>query len=332
MRKLDNRRYQVDNGEKMKAVLLERGELKIKEVLPPVPSGEEALIRVIKAGICNTDLEIIRGYMEFEGILGHEFVGEVVESSRKDLRGKRVVGEINIFCNQCEFCLKGLPRHCSSRKVLGIYRKDGVFAEFVTLPLINLHLLPQEVSDHQAVFVEPLASALEILEQIEVRKKESILVIGDGKLGLLIAQVMKLESDEVYCLGKHERKLELIRKRNVKVFLKEEDIAQKFDLVVEATGKKEGLRVALSYVKPRGKIVLKSTFKGNLCLDVSKIVVDEIELIGSRCGPFPRAIEVLKSGRVDVEGMVDGEFPLDEALQAFRLAQKPGVMKILLSI
>lgn len=314
----------------MKALVLENKKLLIKDIPSPLPSEKEALVKVLKAGICNTDLELVKGYMAFEGVPGHEFVGCVVQALNKSWVGKRVVGEINIPCGQCEFCRKGEAKHCPSRDILGITNKNGAFAEFLTLPLANLHRLPDEVSDTRAVFVEPLAAALEILEQIRVRKDESVLVLGDGKLGLLVAQVMRLKTKKVSCLGKHRRKLNILMKKGIETSISVNRFHHKYDIVIEATGKEEGLRVSLSRVKPRGRVILKSTVAGESSADFSKIVVDEIQLIGSRCGPFLKAINLLRNELVDVEEMVDGEFPLGRALEAFSLAQKPGTMKVLI--
>jgi threonine dehydrogenase-like Zn-dependent dehydrogenase len=315
----------------MKAVILKERKINVEEVpLPSVEEGE-ALIRVIKAGICNTDLEMIKGYMDFEGILGHEFVGCVVEAPVKDWIGKRVVGEINISCRRCEMCQAGYPKHCSSRRVLGIQGKDGVFAEFMTLPLSNLHSVPSKISDVGAVFAEPLAAALEISDQIQIRKEHEVLVLGDGKLGLLIAQVVLNQTPEVFCVGHHPRKLAILQRKGIRTCLKNCDRDQKFDIIVEATGNPKGISEALNRIRPRGKIVMKSTFYGESEIDISRMVIDEIQLIGSRCGPFKRALNFLKSKLIDVRDMVDGDFPLEEAQEAFELAKRPETIKVLLT-
>lgn len=313
----------------MKTLFFEKGQLLIKTLPQPSPQENEALIKVLKAGICNTDLELIRGYMGFEGILGHEFVGRVVKTIDSNLMGKRVVGEINLACGKCEFCLEGMKEHCPWRQVLGISGKNGAFAEYLTLPLDNLHLLPPSISNIEAVFIEPLAASLEILEQIRIKGQDSVLVLGDGKLGLLIAQVMKLKTPRVSCAGKHKRKLEILKEKEIETYLSRRKLREKFDVVIEATGNEKGLSEALSLVKPRGRIVLKSTFQGKAKVDISKVVVNEIHLIGSRCGPFVRAVEVLGKKQVEVKKMVDGDFPLDKAKEAFALAQKPGAIKVL---
>jgi threonine dehydrogenase-like Zn-dependent dehydrogenase len=315
----------------MKAVVLEKGKIRLKDIRNPFPLENEVLVKVLKAGICNTDLELVKGYMEFEGVLGHEFVGQVVQTPKKSWLDRRVVGEINLSCGECDLCRRGLTRHCLRREVLGIQNKNGAFAEFLTLPLKNLHLLPSNISDAEGVFIEPLAAALEILEQIPLGRKDSVLVLGDGKLGLLAAQVMKLQTEKVHCRGRHERKLEILKKRNIQTSLSGEKLEQKFDVVVEATGKEKGIEEALLWVNPRGRVILKSTFKQKVNVDISKIVVDEIQLIGSRCGPFHKAIDVLKKKSVDVEALVDADFPLDRVEEAFVMAQKPEVIKVLLT-
>ncbi|MFB0565844.1 MAG: alcohol dehydrogenase catalytic domain-containing protein [Candidatus Aminicenantaceae bacterium] len=315
----------------MKALLRERGKLTVRDVSKPLPLDDEALVKVIKAGICSTDLELAKGYMEFEGILGHEFVGRVVKTRESTWAGKRVVGSINLTCGKCPFCLEGMEKHCQSRKVLGISGKHGAFAEFLTLPLANLYPLPSNISDSTAVFIEPLAASLEIFEQVKIEQNDSVLVLGDGKLGLLIAQVMKLKTNNVSCLGKYERKLEILKEKGIKTYSSRRETGGMFDVLVEATGNERGLQEALSWIKPKGKIVLKSTFKGFARVDISKIVVDEIQLIGSRCGPFQKAIDVLSKELIEVDRMIDGDFPLEKAQEALVMAQKPGIMKILIS-
>ena len=269
--------------------------------------------------------------MNFEGVLGHEFVGRVVQADEKRWIDKRVVGEINIACGDCEYCRRGQTKHCLFRSVLGVQNKNGAFAEFLTLPVDNLHLLPRSVSDTEGVFVEPLAAALEIFDQIPIAKKDSVLVLGDGKLGLLVAQVMKLKAGEVHCRGKYEKKLELLRKKDIQTSLAGERLEKRFDVVVEATGIERGLEESLKWIKPRGKIVLKTTTREKTRVAISRVVVDELQLIGSRCGPFLKAIDVLKRKRVRVEEMVDGDFPLEKAEQAFTMAREPGVMKVLIT-
>ena len=315
----------------MKAVILKERRISVEEIpLPSIEEGE-ALIKVIKAGICNTDLEMIKGYMDFEGILGHEFVGCVVQAPVKGWIGKRVVGEINIPCHKCEMCQEGYPKHCSSRRVLGIQDKDGVFAEFVTLPLSNLHNLPPEISDEEAVFIEPLAAALDVLEQVQIRKEHEVLVLGDGKLGLLIAQVVRTQTPHVFCIGHHPRKLAMLQKRGIQTASNKNDWNQKFDIIVEASGNPKGIPEALNRIKPRGKIVAKSTFYGDSEINISRMVIDEIQLIGSRCGPFKRALDYLRNKLIRVKDMIDGDYPLEDAQEAFELAKKPDTIKVFLT-
>jgi threonine dehydrogenase-like Zn-dependent dehydrogenase len=316
----------------MKALVFIERKLQVKIIPLPQPSEDEVLIKVLKSGICNTDLEITKGYMNYEGVLGHEFVGYVVQSHQEKWNGKRVVGEINIPCSTCEACRDGMQKHCASRKILGISNKDGAFAEYLTLPIENLHEVPPEISDEEAVFIEPLAAAFRILEQVEIKKSDRILVLGDGKLGMLDAQVMRLESDNVACLGKHKRKLDVLRKMGVKILHKDQsrEDTHQFDIVIEATGSGEGLSEAIFRVKPCGKVIMKSTFSERSLVDVSKIVVDEIKIIGSRCGPFEKAIDSLKKKQVRVKEMIDGVFLIEEADKAFAAAEDPATVKVLL--
>ena len=315
----------------MKALVFDNGELSLKQVPDPVSTPGEALVKVLKAGICNTDLEIAKGYMQFSGILGHEFVGRVEEAHDKHLVGRRVVGEINLFCGTCDFCTRGETRHCPSRQVLGIAGKNGAFAEYLTLPEKNLHILPESLPLNEGVFIEPLAAALQVLEQVRVAQDDRVLVLGDGKLGLLIARVLAMVSDSVFCVGKHERNLALLHESGIQTFMKGEILEPGFPIIVEATGNEEGLHTALQMVLPGGTVVLKSTYRGIQSFDVSKIVVNEVRLIGSRCGPFPMALKVLEDKKIDVEDIIDGDFPLEQALEGFVLARKPGTLKVLLT-
>jgi threonine dehydrogenase-like Zn-dependent dehydrogenase len=315
----------------MKAVVLEGKSIRVEDRPDPVPKKGEALIRVSKAGICNTDLELAKGYMDFEGILGHEFVGKVVEASQKEWIGNRVVGEINLPCGQCAICLKGDSRHCPSRKVLGIHQKDGVFAEFVTLTRENLHVIPSSISDVEAVFIEPLAAAIAILDHVCPDRNTDILVLGDGKLGLLAAQVFQTRSFNVFCVGHHSRKLGLIAKRGIHTAKDTLGWDRKFDFIIEATGNPQGIEDALCLIEPKGKIVMKSTFQGLANIDISTLVVNEIQLVGSRCGSFVKAIEFLEKESLEMERMVEADFPLENALKAFEKARDPGVIKVLLT-
>lgn len=318
----------------MKALRFTGGELKLAEIDRP-DTPREALVRVLKSGICNTDVEIVRGYAGFEGTIGHEFVGVVEESADKpELIGKRVVGEINVGCGKCERCAKGDPRHCHGRMVLGIKGRDGAHAEFLTLPVRNLVEVPDGVTDDQAVFVEPLAAAFGITEQVDIRPDTSVAVIGDGKLGLLCAFTMSLRTKDLIIVGKHEEKLELAEARDIEaVWLptigKFEPV---FDVVIEASGSESGFATALDMVKPRGKIVLKSTFSGKPQWEAWRVVVDEISIVGSRCGHFEPALKLLEDGKIDLSDMISAELPLSKGVKAMAEAQKNGVMKVLLAM
>lgn len=313
----------------MKALYLQ-DQLELKEIETPSPDSRSALIKVKMAGICNTDLEIVKGYMGFRGVPGHEFVGRVERAADSKWVGKTVAGEINLGCGRCDYCLKGLSRHCPNRSVLGILHHHGAFAEYMTLPVGNLHPIPEGLSDRQAVFVEPVAAALEILEQLHIEPNHRVALIGDGKLGLLISQVLRLTGCQVLLIGKHARKLDLARHWGVDTVLLSELPEQKFDVVVEASGAASGVATAMQLVRPRGTIVLKSTYHGNLELDAAPIVINEVQVLGSRCGPFAAAIRILKQGSVDVESLIDQIYPFDQALQAFEHAGQKGSLKILL--
>lgn len=305
-------------------------------------------MRVRLAGICNTDVEILRGYHDFHGTPGHEFVGEVAEvrgvsaARRKKWLGRRVTGEINIHCSSlgyrpvCGFCRRGLLTHCARRKVLGIIGHDGAFAEYLTLPLENLHLVPGNVSDEQAVFVEPLAAACEILAQVDAKKFTEAAVLGDGKLAQLIAMVLRTELPRVVMYGKHADKLAMAQRAGITTKKVRGDasdlgrIRENYRLVVEATGSPSGLALAQHMTEPRGTLVLKSTFHGAAPVETWPIVVKEITVVGSRCGPFAKAIALLRSGRVDPAPLITRTFPLAQAAEAMRFAQRDGVMKVLL--
>ena len=303
--------------------------------VPAPAAGGEAVVRVTLSGVCNTDLEIARGYAGFEGTIGHEFVG-VVESApgAPHLVGRRVVGEINAGCGACELCAAGDPRHCPRRTVLGIVGRDGAHAEFLTLPAVNLLALPNSIPDERAVFCEPLAAACGITERVSVREGERVAVVGDGKLGLLCAQALRvLTGAEVTLVGRHESKMEIARRRGVET-LKASGLpgaaARAFDVAVEASGSPEGFRTALSLLRPRGTLVLKSTFHGKTELEAAPVVVDEMSIVGSRCGRFAPALELLAANAVDVEGLIHEEFPLAEGVRAVQRAAEPGVLKVLI--
>ena len=294
----------------------------------PIPPAGESLVRVSLAGICNTDVEITRGYMDFMGIIGHEFVG-VAESG--PLAGQRVVGEINAACGHCVMCRRAHRTHCSQRNVLGILNRQGAMAEWLVLPDENLHRVPDAVSDGQAVFVEPLAAALEILEQAHIRPTERVVVIGDGKLGQLVTQVLALTGCDLALVGRHPDKLIRAEQRSVQTCLDSAAVQLKgADVVVDCAGSDEGLALAAQLVRPRGRIVLKSTFHGGQTLAMTPLVVSEVTMIGSRCGPFDAALRLLVRRLVDVEPLIDVVMPLAHGIAAFERAQAPGIMKVLL--
>jgi threonine dehydrogenase-like Zn-dependent dehydrogenase len=316
----------------MQGLWLEDGELRWREDLPvPERPPGETLVRVLRAGICNTDLELVRGYYPYAGIPGHEFVGRVVEGP-EELAGKRVVGEINAVCHQCESCREGRSSHCENRTVLGIVGRDGAFAEYLTLPVENLHQVPGEISTEAATFVEPLAAALEIQEQVTVGSGARVVVVGDGKLGQLIAQTLSLTGCELTVIGRHRSKLELLSARGIATAGRVELEPGRFDVAVECTGNAEGFALARRALRPRGTLVLKSTYAGELTVDVSSVVVDEITLVGSRCGPFAPALDLLAKGEVDVEPLIQARYRLQEGLEAFAHAARPGVLKVLVEI
>jgi threonine dehydrogenase-like Zn-dependent dehydrogenase len=321
-------------NETMKALRFENNQLKLAEIAKP-ENESEALIRVTKTGICNTDLEIVRGYAGFSGTIGHEFVGIVEESDDKTWIGKRVVGEINAGCGICEKCLQGDSRHCPMRTVLGIHGRDGAHAEFLTLPARNLLEVPANVADEQAVFVEPLAAAFGITEQIEITENTRVAVIGDGKLGILCAFALSLKSKNIVLVGKHREKLSVAARHNIEGILLSDGVPKlnrSFETVVEASGSESGFATALDLLRPHGKMVLKSTFQGNTNLEMWRVVVDEITIVGSRCGKFAPALELLEKGLVNVEDLISEEFPLEKGVQAMDRAAEKGVMKVLLSM
>jgi threonine dehydrogenase-like Zn-dependent dehydrogenase len=316
----------------MKGLWLENNQLELRTNIPiPEPPPGEALVRVLRAGICNTDLELIKGYYPYTGIIGHEFVG-IVEQGPKQLINQRVVGEINAACGNCRFCRRGQPTHCENRTVLGIVNRNGAFAEYLSLPIENLHLVPENVSTAAATFTEPIAAALEIQQQIQISKDDRVLVVGDGKLGQLIAQTLALTGCELLVVGRHEDKLINLAGKGIKTGLADSVTDRYFDISVDCTGNPEGFNIARRALRPRGKLILKSTYAGNLSLDASSLVVDEITLIGSRCGPFVPALELLATGKVDVQYLIDSSYPLSQGLEAFEKAKTKGVLKVLLEM
>jgi len=321
----------------MKAVVFTKdNELKlVNDYKKPVPKAGEALVRVTLAGICNTDYEITKGYMGYEGILGHEAVGIVEEVNGKDqsLVGKRVVPEISYGCKEpdCPWCAQKLYRHCPERHTLGIWRKDGVFAQYFTMPTEVLFEVPENVPDRQAVFVEPLAAALEINEQHHIKPFEKVIILGDGKLGIITALALNAQNFDVTIVGKHQNKLDIAKAQGVKTaLLNEFKIEKIYDVVVEATGSISGFETALALTKPRGVLVLKSTVAASKEFNLAPIVIDEITVLGSRCGQFPAALRLLKSGHVDFSPLISAEYPVDKALEAFEKNKEKDTLKVLI--
>ena len=302
----------------------------IQELPRPEPGPGEVLVSVHLAGICRTDLEVLKGYHGFQGVMGHEFVGEVAGPQESPWLGRRVVGEINLGCGECDLCRRGLARHCRQRRVLGLKDHDGAFAHYLTLPAANLHAVPLEVPDVLAVFTEPLAAALRVLEVAPVPPSARVLVVGDGPLGLQISWVMAVSGADVHLAGRHPEHLALARPRGVAAFLAADLPAGDYDLVVEASGSPSGLDLALTRVRPRGTVVLKSTYAGRYPLDPAVLVVPEVSLMGCRCGPFADALRLLKDSRVDPRPLIDRTFPLAQGLEALAWAQRPGVLKVLI--
>jgi alcohol dehydrogenase len=286
----------------------------------------------LSAGICNTDLELLRGYYGFSGVPGHEFVGEVVAADDSSLPGRRVVGEINLACGKCDWCSKGLGRHCPKRSVLGIVRHDGAFREVLTLPESNLHIVPDSIPTEAAVFVEPLAAACEILDQATIPDGAEVAVLGDGKLGLLVAQVLTAASKKVHLYGRHKTKLRIAERAGAETIVAGKTVpVSAYDWVVEATGSQRGLEQAVRMARPRGTVFLKSTVHGQVRIDTAPIVVNEITLIGSRCGRFEPALELLKSERLNVLEMISERMKLADARRGFEVAGRRGVLKVLLN-
>jgi threonine dehydrogenase-like Zn-dependent dehydrogenase len=313
----------------MKALWLEDRTLSVRDLPVPDAAGE-ALIRVRLSGICGTDLELVRGYYPYAGVLGHEFVGEVVESPDSSWIGARVVGEINAACGMCQACLAGRPTHCENRTVLGIVGRDGVHAEYTRLPLANLHRVPDSVADEAAVFTEPIAAAVEILQQVHVLPTDRVLLIGAGRLGQLVAQVLALTGCRLSVVARHEQQRALLASRGIAMIAAKDVEPRRWDVVVEATGAPSGFDLARVALRPRGTLVLKSTYHGEITLDLAPFVVDEITIVGSRCGPFAPALHLLERGDVDPTPLIAGRFPLREAVEAMRVAGEPGTMKVLL--
>jgi threonine dehydrogenase-like Zn-dependent dehydrogenase len=306
-------------------------DLRVRDDLPvPDPPPGEALIRVTLAGLCHTDIELTRGYYPYTGVLGHEFVG-IVERAPGDpaWEGRRVVGEINATCGACDTCRAGRPSHCERRTVLGIVNRDGAFADYVALPIANLHAVPDGVPDTTAVFTEPVAAACEVLAQVPIAAADRVVVFGEGKLGQVVAQVIATTGCALAVVGRHARKLAHLESRGIATRL-DAPPPRAADVVVECTGRREGLQAAIAALRPRGTLVLKSTFAGETTLALSPLVVDEITIVGSRCGPFAPALAALASGAVIVAPLIDARYALADALAAFERAQAPGTLKVLI--
>ena len=317
----------------MRALVLEN-QLTLQTTRPK-PNGlpEEALIQVLQAGICSTDLHMVTGYMGFQGVLGHEFVGMVEQApNHRSLVGKRMVGEINAACRTCETCLNGHPTHCPNRTTLGIMGRDGAFADYLSLPIKNLYELPMHISNEHAVFIEPLAAACEIPQLISIKPKDRIIVLGDGKLGLLCSQVLALSGCQVTLLGRHTENHSWLEKKGIAVTSKSEDILPGADVVIEVTGTSKGLTLAAQLVRPRGTIVLKSTYNGNVMVNMTELVIREISVIGSRCGPFAPALRLLAAGTIEVEPLIHARFSLNDGIKAMDQAAQPGTLKVLLQM
>jgi threonine dehydrogenase-like Zn-dependent dehydrogenase len=315
----------------LKALHFDGSELRLAERAEPEPRSDCVVVRVSLAGVCNTDLEIAKGYLGFRGILGHEFVGRVAEGP-EEWRGERVVGEINFACRSCPSCARGLERHCPSRTVMGIAGADGAFAELVRVPVQNLHAVPESVPDEMAVFCEPLAAAFEILEQVRVEPEQRAVVLGDGKLGLLAAQVLALAGARVLAVGRHPAKLALLRARGIETVTAQEWRAEPAPLVIEATGSERGFQMAVAATLPRGTLVLKSTLASHPAVDLAPLVIHEIHLVGSRCGPLPPALRALESRAIDVAPLISDRVPLGAGAEALRRAARPGALKVLVEV
>lgn len=315
----------------MKALWLEDRQLSLRDTdVPDAAAAGEALVRVTLSGICGTDLELVRGYYPYTGVLGHEFVGEVVDSPDPEWLGARVVGEINAACGACPACRANRSTHCEDRTVLGIVNRAGAHAEYVSIPLQNLHRVPDTVSDEAAVFTEPLAAALEILEQVHVAPTDRVLLVGAGRLGQLVAQVLALTGAQLHVVARHTLQKALLARRDIETIAESRITERSYDVVVEATGSPSGLDLARTALRPRGTLVLKSTYAGDVTLNLSPFVVDEITVVGSRCGPFAPALRLLERGEVDPGMLIAERYPLDDAVQAMERAAERGVMKVLL--
>lgn len=316
----------------MKGLWLEDRKMTLRSDLPlPSLDADEVLIKVLLAGVCSTDLEMLTGYYEFTGVPGHEFVGLVEDDNgHPELRGKRVIGDINISCGKCERCLRQEPSQCMRRKTLGIFDYDGVFAEYCKLPAKNLTIVPDSVSDVLAVFTEPTAAALRILDQVQIKPSDRVIVVGAGRLGLLIAQALKNTGCDLKVVVRRPEPAAILEAWGIRAVFPEEIRGELADIVVEVTGSPEGFALSRSLTRARGTLILKSTFAGDVSVNLSKLVVDEITLVGSRCGYYPAGLRALSSGLVQVGEMVDSIYSLDQGLEAISRASQPGVLKVLI--
>ena len=316
----------------MKGLWLEDRKMTLRSDLPlPSLEADEVLIKVLLAGVCSTDLEMLTGYYEFTGVPGHEFVGLVEDDNgHPELRGKRVIGDINISCGKCERCLRQEPSQCMRRKTLGIFDYDGVFAEYCKLPAKNLTIVPDSVSDVLAVFTEPTAAALRILDQVQIKPSDRVIVVGAGRLGLLIAQALKNTGCDLKVVVRRPEPAAILEAWGIRAVFPEEIRGELADIVVEVTGSPEGFALSRSLTRARGTLILKSTFAGDVSVNLSKLVVDEITLVGSRCGYYPAGLRALSSGLVQVGVMVDSVYPLERGLEAMDRAGESGVLKVLI--
>jgi threonine dehydrogenase-like Zn-dependent dehydrogenase len=316
-------------GEKVMRALVFDGELNLQAVQKPAIAAGQALLKIRTAGICNTDMELVRGYKGFRGILGHEFVADVIAGDAQ-WQGKRVVGEISIACGQCDFCHAGIPSQCRNRTTMGINGHPGAFADYLALNVHNLYAVPNTISDEAAVFVEPLAACLQITEAVHISPRDTVIVIGAGKMGLLAAQVLKLTGANLAVVVRHDKQADLLAHWGIRAVRKAELTPKAARVVVDCTGNASGFHDALDLIQPRGTLVLKSTYAGLPQADLTRVVVDEIRVVGSRCGSFAAALRLLEAKLVDVLSLIEARYPVDSALEAFTFAQQQGVLKVLL--
>ncbi len=314
----------------MRAIVFDKNLSFVADYPAPVPGPGEALVRVSVAGVCATDLEITRGYMGFTGVLGHEFAGVVESAPDSSLAGHRVVAEINNPCGSCPVCKRGMPRHCPERTVTGILGRDGAFADLITVPESNLHVIPDSVTDEEAVFTEPLAAAFEITEQVDIGPGTTVSVLGDGRLGLLVSQVLSLTGCELTTAGRHPEKLALLDARGIRTTTSTDGLKNSFDVVVDATGSSSGFDTALDLVRPTGTVVLKTTVASRPGDALNRVVIDEVTVVGSRCGPFAPALRALEDRSVDVAPMVERVFSIEDGVDAIEFASEKGVLKVLI--